>query len=136
MRIAVAFVMITCAFAPLATGRADAPGTSPSRADARADVRARWLAIVDEYERWRDTVWPEEALASGRPCPVPDRIADRSYRGIGLRFTEESEFVPAKENWISWIKYFVLLTIPAEELPQYLGDLDTMRISDVSPKDR
>jgi uncharacterized protein (DUF885 family) len=93
MRIAVAFVMITCAFAPLATGRADAPGTSPSRADARADVRARWLAIVDEYERWRDTVWPEEALASGRPCPVPDRIADRSYRGIGLRFTEESEFL-------------------------------------------
>ena len=44
--------------------------------------------------------------------------------------------MPAKENWISWIKYFVLLTIPAEELPQYLGDLDTMRISDVSPKDR
>ena len=48
------------------------------------------------------------------------------------QFTEESEFVPAKENWISWIKYFVLLTISAQEMHLYLYDLDTMRIPGIS----
>jgi hypothetical protein len=48
------------------------------------------------------------------------------------QFSEESEFVPTKENWISWIKYYVLLTIPAEEMHLYLYDLDTMNIPRVA----
>lgn len=50
------------------------------------------------------------------------------HRNGWCQFSEDSEFVPAKENWISWIKYFVTLTIPAEEMHLYLYDLDTMNI--------
>ena len=96
-RVTVALAIASAAVAAGAHARQGSPGAAPAPAAApaadRAAARDRWLAIVDEFERWRDTVWPEEALANGRPCPMPDRIADRSYRGIGLRFTEESEFL-------------------------------------------
>jgi hypothetical protein len=76
-------------------------------------------------------LWNEEDLQEYNK--LNDVLVKWQSRGW-CQFTEESEFIPAKENWISWIKYAVNLTIPAEELPQYLGDLDTMRIS-CSPKE-
>jgi hypothetical protein len=76
-------------------------------------------------------LWNEEDLEEYNK--LNDVLVKWQSRGW-CQFTEESEFIPAKENWISWIKYAVNLTIPAEELPQYLGDLDTMRIS-CSPKE-
>jgi hypothetical protein len=27
------------------------------------EARTRWLATVDEIQRWRDTEWPEDAIA-------------------------------------------------------------------------
>ena len=53
----------------------------------------RWADLVDEYQRWRDTAWPEDALASGRATPTPDRIADRSIRGIESRRAQEDIFL-------------------------------------------
>jgi uncharacterized protein (DUF885 family) len=56
-------------------------------------ARERWAALVDEYQRWRDTAWPEDALASGRPTPTPELIADRSIRGIESRRAQEDIFL-------------------------------------------
>jgi uncharacterized protein (DUF885 family) len=55
--------------------------------------RERWNAIVDEMQRWRDTEWPEEAIANGRPTPCPDRITDASIRGIEKRRAQSAIFL-------------------------------------------
>jgi len=44
-------------------------------------------------------------------------------------FTEVAEWVEAKENWTSWVKYYALLQIPAEEMHLYLYEMDIMRIN-------
>ena len=49
------------------------------------EARTRWLATVDEIQRWRDTDWPEDAIANGRFTPCPDRITDSSIRRIYKR---------------------------------------------------
>jgi uncharacterized protein (DUF885 family) len=73
---------IAAALAAVA-GQAPAPGDAP----------ARFAAVVAEYEGWRDTVWPEDALAAGRPSAAPDRIADRSMRGVESRHAQERIFL-------------------------------------------
>jgi uncharacterized protein (DUF885 family) len=77
---AIAAVAAMAALAPLA--HAQAPTASQ-----------RWRDVVDGLQRWRDTEWPEEALASGRPTPCPDRITDPSIRGIEKRHAEEGHFL-------------------------------------------
>ena len=85
--IAVALVVLAAAAAPgTPVAPAQAPGTQPSAA-------SRWQEIVEEMQRWRDTEWPEEALANGRPTPCPDRIADTSIRGIERRHAQEGSFL-------------------------------------------
>ena len=61
----------------------------PPQAAVPGDAAARFAEVVAEYEAWRDTVWPEEALAAGRPTAAPDRIADRSMRGVESRHAHE-----------------------------------------------
>jgi hypothetical protein len=58
--------------------------------------------LVDVLIKWRDRGWCE--------------------------FTETSEWVPAKENWTSWIKYYALLQIPAEEMPEHLYEMNILRM--------
>ena len=79
----------------LASGPAPAQTApaAPSAAASKPEARARWLALVDEIQRWRDTEFPEDALANGRPTPCPDRIADMSMRGIGKRHAQEGVFL-------------------------------------------
>ena len=57
------------------------------------EARTRWLATVDEIQRWRDTEWPEDAIANGRFTPCPDRITDPSIRGIEKRTAQEAIFL-------------------------------------------
>jgi len=64
---------------------------------------AQYNQLVDVLVKWRDRGWCE--------------------------FTEVTEWVEAKENWTSWIKYYALLQIPAEEMHLYLYEMDIMRIT-------
>jgi len=73
---------IAAALAAVA-GQAPVPGDAP----------ARFAAVVAEYEGWRDTVWPEDALAAGRPSAAPDLIADRSMLGVESRHAQERIFL-------------------------------------------
>lgn len=75
--------------AAIAATLAAGPGQSP----APGDAAARFAEVVAEYEGWRDTVWPEDALAAGRPSAAPDRIADRSMRGVESRHAQERIFL-------------------------------------------
>jgi len=73
---------------------APAPMPAPvPPAAAPSSTRARWLAIVDEMQRWRDTEWPEDAIANGRFTPCPDRITDASIVGIEKRHAQEGLFL-------------------------------------------
>jgi uncharacterized protein (DUF885 family) len=65
----------------------------PGQATVPGDAAARFAEVVAEYEGWRDTVWPEDALAAGRPSAAPDRIADRSMRGVESRHAQERIFL-------------------------------------------
>lgn len=51
-----------------------------------------FAALVAEYERWYDHVYPEEAISQGRPTNE-DRITDVSYRGIEMRHNSVKEFI-------------------------------------------
>ena len=59
--------------------------------------------LVDVLVKWRDRGWCE--------------------------FTEVSEWVESKENWTSWIKYYTLLQVPAEDMHLYLYEMNIMRIN-------
>jgi uncharacterized protein (DUF885 family) len=83
--------MLSAAIAGLAAALALV--AAPPPAQSKPEARARWLATVDEIQRWRDTEFPEEALANGRPTPCPDLIADMSMRGIGKRNAQEAAFL-------------------------------------------
>ena len=61
--------------------------------------------LVDVLVKWRDRGW--------------------------CQFTEVTEWVVAKENWISWIKYYALLQVPAEEIHLYLYEMNIMRMPTV-----
>lgn len=63
---------------------------------------AQYNQLVDVLVKWRDRGWCE--------------------------FTEVSEWVESKENWTSWIKYYALLQVPAEEMHLYLYEMDIMRM--------
>lgn len=43
-------------------------------------------------------------------------------------FTETAEWIPSKENWVSWVKYYTVLQIPAEDMHLHLYEIDIMRI--------
>jgi uncharacterized protein (DUF885 family) len=73
--------------APPTTVPVSVPASTPTAA------RDRWLALVDEMQRWRDTEWPEDAIANGRFTPCPDRITDASIVGIEKRHAQEGIFL-------------------------------------------
>ena len=77
----------------LAAAVATILATGPGQAAVPGDAAARFAEVVAEYEGWRDTVWPEDALAAGRPSAAPDRIADRSMRGVESRHAQERIFL-------------------------------------------
>ncbi len=74
-----------------APARAQAP--TKRALPAGTDPRSRYLSIIDEMQRWRDTEFPEAALENGRPTPTPDRITDASFRGIEMRHAQQRIFL-------------------------------------------
>ena len=69
------------------------PVPVPVPASTPTPARDRWLALVDEMQRWRDTEWPEDAIANGRFTPCPDRITDVSIVGIEKRHAQEGVYL-------------------------------------------
>ncbi|MBM4110510.1 MAG: DUF885 domain-containing protein [Phycisphaerae bacterium] len=62
------------AAAPVAIG----PATPPEAAKRALE------SVIDEYERWFDHQYPEQAITRRRPTAA-DRITDTSLRGFGIR---------------------------------------------------
>ena len=94
IRAIIAMSAVLCATSVFAETQTPPASTTPSLpSPATSSTRDRWLAIVDEIQRWRDTEWPEEALANGRFTPCPDRIADVSIVGIEKRYAQEGLFL-------------------------------------------
>jgi uncharacterized protein (DUF885 family) len=92
---AVSAVVALAAPAHAQDARDDAPPTprpATPRTESDPDCRRRWLRIVDEIQRWEDTVYPESALENGRPTPCPDRITDPSLAGIERRRAQQRIF--------------------------------------------
>lgn len=58
--------------------------------------------LVDVLIKWRDRGWCE--------------------------FTESTEWVSEKSNWLAWVRYYALLQVPAEEMHLYLYEMDIMRM--------
>ena len=71
------------------------------------DELEQYNKLVDVLVKWRDRGWCE--------------------------FTEVSEWVETKSNWLSWIKYYALLQVPAEEMHLYLYEMDIMRMPALKP---
>lgn len=63
--------------------------------------------LVDVLVKWRDRGWCE--------------------------FNETTEWIPDQQNWISWIKYFALIQVPAEEMHLYLYEMNLMRMPITPP---
>jgi prolyl oligopeptidase len=66
-------------------------GPSQGAAGHPSDAAARLATIIDEYERWVDDQYPEQAITRRRPTAA-DRITDASIRGYGMR-TEHLKIV-------------------------------------------
>ena len=66
-------------------------GPSQEAAGHPSDAAARLATIIDEYERWVDDQYPEQAITRRRPTAA-DRITDASIRGYGMR-TEHLKIV-------------------------------------------
>ena len=66
-------------------------GPSQEAAGHPSDAAARLATIIDEYERWVDDQYPEQAITRRRPTAA-DRITDASIRGYGMR-TEHLKLV-------------------------------------------
>ena len=66
-------------------------GPSRGAAGHPSDAAARLATIIDEYERWVDDQYPEQAITRRRPTAA-DRITDASIRGYGMR-TEHLKIV-------------------------------------------
>ena len=70
-------------------------------------------------------IWKEEDLEQyNQLVDVLVKWRDRGW----CEFTEVSEWVAQKENWVSWIKYYALLQVPAEEMHLYLYEMNIMRV--------
>ena len=69
------------------------PRPAAPRTESDPDCRRNWLRIVDEIQRWEDTVYPESALENGRPTCCPDRITDPSLGGIERRRAQQRIFL-------------------------------------------
>ena len=69
-------------------------------------------------------LWKEEDLSHyNKLVDVLVKWRDRGW----CEFTEVSEWVDTKENWISWVKYYALLQVPAEEMHLYLYEIDLLQ---------
>lgn len=62
---------------------------SPAHAQKAADA---FHHLMDEYQRWVDIAYPEEALAQGRPTKA-DQITDPSIEGIERRQSQVAVFL-------------------------------------------
>lgn len=59
--------------------------------------------LIDVLVKWRDRGWCE--------------------------FSEITEWIADKQNWITWIKYAALIQVPAEELQNYLYEMNILNMS-------
>lgn len=66
------------------------------------DELVQYNQLIDVLVKWRNRGWAE--------------------------FTETSEWIESKENWISWIKYYTILQVPAEEMHLHLYEMNIMRM--------
>ena len=51
--------------------------------------------LIDALMKWRDRGWAE--------------------------FTEDKEWVPEERNWISWVKWYTIMQVPADEIVSRLN---------------
>lgn len=58
--------------------------------------------LIDVLVKWRDRGWCE--------------------------FNEITEWIADKQNWITWIKYAALIQVPAEELQNYLYEMNILNM--------
>lgn len=73
------------ASARVVPGERQSDGAQPgATASPHSDADTRLGALIDEYERWVDFTYPEQAITRRRPT-APDRITDASIRGFGMR---------------------------------------------------
>ena len=56
---------------------------------------AEYNGLIDSLMKWRDRGWCE--------------------------FNEQSEWIKEKENWMSWIKWYTVMQVPASEVTDHLS---------------
>jgi hypothetical protein len=67
-----------------------------------SDELKNYNKLIDVLIKWRDRGWCE--------------------------FSEITEWITDKQNWITWIKYAVLIQVPAEELQNYLYEMNILNM--------
>jgi len=56
---------------------------------------ANYNSLIDALMKWRDRGWCE--------------------------FSEELKWVEAHKNWVTWIKWYTVMQVPAAEVPEHLN---------------
>lgn len=70
-------------------------------------------------------LWESEQLAGyNKLIDVLVKWRDRGW----CEFTEITEWIAEKQNWITWIKYAALIQVPAEELQNYLYEMNILNM--------
>lgn len=75
-------------------------------------------------------LWAPEALTEyNKLIDVLVKWRDRGW----CEFSETVEWVAPEQNWITWVRYFAVIQVPAEELHLHLYDMDILQMPTQQP---